>query len=83
MNVRYRPFLDILAYTVEELLFDDVIILEEDDYSWYDLYGEKDCLCWVSGCAADNNSDNPLPVPEGIAIHDSGGCYIHGPYTVA
>lgn len=58
---------------VEELSIQEHIILREEDYSWYEFYGEQ-CLCIRFGCAADNNWDNPSPPPEALTIH--------GPYTV-
>lgn len=48
---------------VEELNISETIVLKEDDYSWYEFYGEQ-CLCVTYGCPADNNWDNPLPIPE-------------------
>lgn len=51
---------------VEELPITDAVVLEEGDYAWYDMYGETDVLTWVYGCAADNNYDNPAPIPEGV-----------------
>ena len=53
---------------VEELEFSEIVELNEGDYAWYDLYGEFDCLTWLKGCAADNNSGNPLPIPKGQSL---------------
>lgn len=50
---------------VEELEFSEIVELNEGDYAWYDMYGEFDCLTWLSGSAADNNPNNPAPIPEG------------------
>jgi len=53
---------------VEELEFSEIVELNEGDYAWYDLYGYTDCLTWLKGCAADNNSGNPLPIPKGQSL---------------
>lgn len=51
---------------VVELEFTDTVVLEEGDYAWYDMYGEHDVLTWTFGSAADNNYDNPAPIPDGV-----------------